>query len=337
MTKRLNLDCILPQSIIAHLACPRCKNKIAKIGNEFKCGKCNLLYPIVDGVPVLINEENSLFSIKDFTNKIKTTREINESKQKKAIKKIIQKFIPKIGFNLKAEKNYSNLSNLLSKKLYRSKVLVIGGGEMGKGMKPLINNPKILLIESDVYFGERNKIISDAHDLPFISNSFDAVIIQAVLEHVVDPRRCVEEIKRVLKKWGVVYAETPFMQQVHENEFDFTRFTLGGHRRLFRYFKEIDSGVVCGPGMALAWSIDRLFGSFSKSKIMTFFRFGILPFFIFWLKYFDYYLIKKPWASDAASGIFFMGIKSDKPISDKDIIKNYWRNKQKQNLQQRRF
>lgn len=312
----------------SNLACPKCKNKIIQIENKFKCNNCNINYPIVNNIPILINEENSLFSIKDFLNKLKTTREINESKQKKAIKKIARKLIPKIGFNLKAKENYSNLSNLLSKKPYRSKVLVIGGGELGQGMKPLINNEKIILTEGDVYFGERTQIIFDSHDIPFASNTFDAVIIQAVLEHVVNPYRCVEEIWRVLKKDGIVYAETPFMQQVHENEFDFTRFTLGGHRRLFRYFKEIDSGVVCGPGMALAWSINRFFDSFSKSKIITFFRYGILPFFIFWLKYFDYYFTKKPWASDNASGIFFMGIKSDKPISDRDIIKNYWKNKQ---------
>jgi len=60
---------------------------------------------------------------------------------------------------------------------------------------------------------------------------------------------------------------------------------------------------------------------------MLIFRKGILPFFIFWLKYFDYYFVRKPWVSNNASGIFFMGIKSEKFISDKEIIKNYWRNK----------
>ncbi len=82
--------------------------------------------------------------------------------------------------------------------------------------------------------------------------SFDGVICQAVLEHVLDPYRCVEEIHRVLRPNGLVYAETPFMQQVHGGTHDFTRFTHLGHRRLFRKFAEVDSGVVCGPGMALA-------------------------------------------------------------------------------------
>lgn len=318
---------ILSNQIVNILTCPKCKNKIMRDKSIIKCNNCNITYPIVEGIPILINEENSLFSIKDFTNNKRTTRNANEPKKSKLIKKIYQKFIPKIGFNLKAKENYLKFSSLLSKRKGKSKVLIIGGGEIGKGMEFIVNNQDIILIEGDVYFGERTQIIFDAHDLPFASNSFDAVIIQAVLEHVVNPYRCIDEIKRISKKDGIIYAETPFMQQVHENEFDFTRFTLGGHRRLFRYFKEIDSGIVCGPGMALAWSINRFFDSFSKSKLMILFRYGVLPFFIFWLKYFDYYFIKKPWVSDNASGVFFMGTKSDKPISDKEIIKNYWRNK----------
>ena len=57
---------------------------------------------------------------------------------------------------------------------------------------------------------------------------------------------------RVLKYDGLVYAETPFMQQVHMGKYDFHRFTHLGHRRLFRDFSQIESGVMCGLGMALA-------------------------------------------------------------------------------------
>ena len=93
-------------------------------------------------------------------------------------------------------------------------------------------------------------VICDAHDLPFKEKSFDAIICQAVLEHVADPYRCVEEMFRVLKPKKFIYVETPFMQQVHMAPYDFTRFTYLGHRRLFRRFKEIDSGIACGPGMS---------------------------------------------------------------------------------------
>ena len=46
--------------------------------------------------------------------------------------------------------------------------------------------------------------------------SVDGVIVQAVLEHVLDPRTVAAEVERVLRPRGMVYAETPLMQQVHE-------------------------------------------------------------------------------------------------------------------------
>ena len=119
----------------------------------------------------------------------------------------------------------------------------------------MLADPDITFVETDVYFGGRVNVVADGHDLPFIDGMFDAVICQAVLEHVLDPYRCVDEIHRVLKPAGLVYAETPFMQQVHGGPYDFTRFSLLGHRRLFRNFEQELAGTACGPGMALAWAV----------------------------------------------------------------------------------
>jgi ubiquinone/menaquinone biosynthesis C-methylase UbiE len=102
---------------------------------------------------------------------------------------------------------------------------------------------------------------SATHDLPFADNSFDGVVVQAVLEHVVD-RRAAWRRHRVLKGRGVVYAETPFMQQVHMGPYDFTRFTHSGHRRLFRWFRG-GRAAPCGPGMALAWAYQHFLLSFA--------------------------------------------------------------------------
>ena len=144
-----------------------------------------------------------------------------------------------------------------------------------------------------------------------------------MLEHVLNPQRCVNEIFRVLKSSGIVYAETPFMQQVHMKEYDFTRFTHLGHRRLFRKFEEIKSGPCCGPGMALAWSyvyfLRSFFTSRWMSKILT--VFGHLT--SFFLKYFDYYLIDMPGSYDSASGYYFLGKKTNKCLSDKELIKQF--------------
>jgi len=140
---------------------------------------------------------------------------------------------------------------------------------------------------------------------------------------VTDPYKCVEEIHRVLKPQGLVYAETPFMQQVHLGRYDFTRFTHLGHRRLFRRFEEIHSGAMCGPGMALAWAYRYFLLSFARSKLLRAFLTVFSSLTAFYFKYFDHFLINKPGALDAASGYYFIGERSDRILSDRELIRLY--------------
>lgn len=44
-----------------------------------------------------------------------------------------------------------------------------------------------------------NFVVADAHKLPFKNNSFDLVICTETLEHVVDPKKALEEMVRILK------------------------------------------------------------------------------------------------------------------------------------------
>ncbi len=303
------------------LRCPICKDKVGLFEKKFRCLStgCSVIFPVINGIPVLINESNSLFSIEDLVGKSTTFKLPKRNK----IQKISQLLIPGISLNIKCIKNCDRFAKLLSAKNDAPKVLVLGGSILSKGIKSLFHYQDIELVVSDVSFGPDTMLICDAHDIPFENASFDGVIVQAVLEHVVDPYRCTEEIYRVLKKEGVVYAETPFMQQMHQGRYDFTRFTYLGHRRLFRRFEEIDSGAVCGPGMALAWAYYYFLLSFAKSKVVRHLIRIFAMFTSFYLKYFDYYLINKMGALDAASGFYFMGKKSDRSLTDKELIKLY--------------
>jgi SAM-dependent methyltransferase len=49
--------------------------------------------------------------------------------------------------------------------------------------------------------------VADAQDFPFSNASFDAVINYGVIHHVIDWRRCLKEIGRVLRPRGVFYFE----------------------------------------------------------------------------------------------------------------------------------
>jgi len=279
-----------------------------------------LLFPVKNGIPILIDDDASIFSIDDFLRDHNTYFDLAP---KNPVKQFIKQLIPDTSRNIKTVNNYQNFVKLLLTQSNSPKVLVLGGSILGKGMKVVLEYPEIVLVESDISFGPRTDVILDAHSIPFKDDSFDGVIVQAVLEHVVEPQKCVEEIHRVLKKDGLVYAETPFMQQVHGGCYDFTRFTHLGHRRLFRKFEEIESGAVCGPGMALAWSYSYFLLSFTKSKFLRILLRIFARFTSFYLTYFDELLIDKAGTLDAASGYYFLGRKSDSILSDRELIKLY--------------
>ncbi|MBW4670601.1 MAG: methyltransferase domain-containing protein [Cyanomargarita calcarea GSE-NOS-MK-12-04C] len=301
------------------LRCPICSSKFKLDEAKFKCTNFKPhCFPVIDGIPILLNESESVFSISDYVEQKGTTL-----KPKSQIERLLVNLVPRLICNIKAKKNFQDFAELLLKENLNPKILIIGASVVGEGIESLLSMPEIELIESDVAFGPRVSMILDAHNIPFDDNSFDGVIVQAVLEHVTDPAHCVEEIYRVLKPDALVYSETPFIQQVHLGKYDFTRFTHLGHRRLFRKFEEISSGASCGPGMALAWSYQYFLLSFVKSPLAR----GLVKVFArmtaFWLKYFDYYLIDKPGTFDAASSYYFMGKKSDRILSDRELLTLY--------------
>ena len=310
----------LSESSRMMLCCPVCHGELETTDNSIRCldEQCSAAFPLIDEVPVMINEATSIFDASTFVK-----REATFFKPVGRLRKLVSKSIPDISSNVTAKGNFQTLCDLLGEREGTSTVLVLGGGVVGAGMKCLLDDPNIEVIETDVSIESRTQLICDAHDLPFKDSSIDAIVVQAVLEHVVDPIHCVDEIYRVLKPQGLVYSDTPFIQQVHGREFDFTRFTRLGHRRLFRQFKEVTSGITCGPGMALAWTLRYFFMSFFTSKRLRAIASGISRLAFFWLKYLDYYLVRKPGAYDAASAFYFLGRKSNNVLSDRELVASY--------------
>lgn len=302
------------------LRCPSCRAVVqSEGGGGYLCAACGKRYPVVGGIPVLLDEAKSVFRIEE----ICTTRFPERAAAQSRSRFPWRSWLPTLGANIKGKDNYALIAREILPQLVRPRVLVVGGRIVGEGMAELVSNRDLELVETDVAIGPRTALVCDAHDLPFADAAFDLVIIQAVLEHVVDPVRCCAEIHRVLKAQGYVYAETPFMQQVHGGAYDFTRFTHLGHRRLFRYFTEISSGAVCGPGMALAWSYQHFLLSFSNSRRVRAWLGLFAKLTAFPLKYADYYLIDKRGTLDAASGYFFLGEKASIPLSDYELVKSY--------------
>ncbi len=68
-------------------------------------------------------------------------------------------------------------------------------------------------------------MIYDGKKIPFPDGEFDYVFSTEVMEHVPEPKDFLKEIHRVLKPGGVLILTVPFMVPLHEEPYDFYRYT----------------------------------------------------------------------------------------------------------------
>lgn len=259
-------------------------------------------YPVIDGVPVLASFRSSVLASLENVQRPVIDRSGGWLRSAK------RRFMSLLDTGSKSCAQMSRMAELLKQCAPRPLLLVIGGGACGAGTEPVYGHPDIRVLGFDIYASPNVQFIADAHDIPLAGASVDGVVIQAVLEHVLDPARVVSEIRRVLKPGGLVYAETPFMQQVHEGAYDFTRFSELGHRWLFRDFEAIERGAHGGPGLSLYWSARYFFRALLRNRGLA--EILALPFVFF---YFLDRFAEQRHSVDGANGVYFLGRRGAAP------------------------
>lgn len=75
-------------------------------------------------------------------------------------------------------------------------------------------------------------VCSDSLHLPFKEEAFDTVLCTQVLEHVRDPFMTVREVSRVMKRNGHAIFTMPAAWPLHEEPYDFFRYTKYGLKEL---------------------------------------------------------------------------------------------------------
>ena len=175
------------------------------------------------------------------------------------------------------------------------KVLEIGCGEGFYTKKMLRFTQNIIATDISEKFLEKAKtntqnmandyVCCPAEKLPFPDNSFDKVLMSEVIEHLLDWREGVKEMKRVLKPGGIVVISTPnklsyFNVLCHikimmrnkpldgDHIKEFSRRELVG--LLKNYFEVQDSAYTNYFPLLLPKPVERLIGFKTASKFMQF-------------------------------------------------------------------
>lgn len=152
------------------------------------------------------------------------------------------------------------------------KVLDVGCGN--KPYKSLFNKSDENYIGCDVIQSSDNKvdILCKATSIDATDESFDTVFSTQVMEHVDNTDLMMRECNRVLKPKGVFILSVPFCWELHEEPYDFFRFTKYGLQELCeRHQFEVIEILPNGGKWAavLQMNINMVYSAFKKKNLMV--------------------------------------------------------------------
>ena len=111
--------------------------------------------------------------------------------------------------------------------------------DVGCGNKPFLDifDGKIekyvgIDMPSTRHINKEINAFASGQNIPFKSNSFNTILTTSVLEHVEEPQRMFDEMHRVLKKNSYLILTTPCQYGLHEQPYDFFRYTKYSLRML---------------------------------------------------------------------------------------------------------
>ncbi len=192
------------------LICPKCKSNQFSKNNQIICNNCNSNFSYNEKNNQVVFEEvykpnkvdEDIFTLKKNNHKRLLWRELNYLKIKK-----YTKTIP---------------NNKLC--------LDIGCGPMTN--KNLLNKFDTTLYMDGAKFNSVNIVCDFEKLIPIKNNSVDFILLSNVLEHIFSPQFFLNEIYRILKTNGKCLILVPYQIKLHQEPFDYFRYTRHALKRL---------------------------------------------------------------------------------------------------------
>lgn len=294
------------EKILECTACPSCKGNISKRDEQtIECENCHESFDIINGIPHLLNAKS-----KDDLNQFWGTGS-HPADNKKETKKqsllqriwrsIPEPITPMLSVSLRIKAIYKTwiLSNRQNK---NPDILVVGTFMPARRKKTelFLETEKAYeaALRLDVSEKDGTDIIADGHRMPFPDNSFDIVVAQATMKHLMNPYSFVDEVHRVLKPGGHFYCEVAYLLAFHRWPGDYVRFTPPGIENLLKQFSVIELGFTRGPSYTVVEILTIFLASlFSFNKVSLYSGFSkLFSWLLLPVKYLDPLFINNKWA-----------------------------------------
>ncbi|MDP8257492.1 MAG: class I SAM-dependent methyltransferase [Candidatus Alcyoniella australis] len=104
-------------------------------------------------------------------------------------------------------------------------VLDLGGNKIRKRGAFDIEKYGLRVVYANLSIDKLPDVQTDASYVPFMDNTFDAVICSELLEHVPEPMSVLREAWRLLKPGGLMLICVPFLVPIHGDPDDYGRYT----------------------------------------------------------------------------------------------------------------
>lgn len=188
---------MMKPSLASTIICPHCGSDFDTETNRIVCKACQHTFPLIDRKPVFTQPPHNL----------QPSQKLDRG--------------PNLGTPWR-QANWHFLESQIALLPTSGNILDVGAGR--GDFEALLAGHDYLAL--DVYPYPETDIVCDLTVInPFRPNSFDAILLMNVLEHVFDTQRFIASLTHALKPGGKLIIAIPFMVKMHQEPLDFVRYT----------------------------------------------------------------------------------------------------------------
>jgi SAM-dependent methyltransferase len=284
------------------VASPCCRSDIVWNRNQVCCASCGVAYPVTAGKPVLLRQD---WKPPEVPERSPGARDLLPPRLVALGDRYRHILRPTLARKFAAARTAQEfVASFAPDEI----VLNVGAGRQAYGLN---------VVNLDIAPGPGIDVAGVAEELPFRDSSFDGCILQAVLEHVADAERALDEVWRVLAPDGRVFVDVPFIQGYHPSPRDYRRFTEEGLRAEVEQhgFSIEASGVSVGPASAVATVLAEFLALILSGRSARLYRLArlVTGWIALPIKYADWWLDRHPMAYVIASGTWVRARKRSAP------------------------